>query len=553
MRTLNDFNENYNIHSEEKMEPYNFFPGLSRSNEVYFGRESPLPLIIKKHVASIKADLMIENANGKKLDKSTIDKLWKKCQLMSNDIKQELNCEYLEIHLDPTNKINADAYTMINGSEFLVKSKQPDGTVKEYLSFSKIKELEDIAITKTGYRYVDPKGKFLGIRLTVGLFRERDVDRIVGTLLHELGHCFQIGVMGTYKQVADMYFASLIDEQMKRYEPLKPGTFSGGISLFFAVLFSPLKIISNISSALRLRLFKNVFKKINSSPTKRMEDMIEEKNNNENGADLTDDEGCITVFKILSNDLGRFEGSGFRKEYIEKNSDEDKAKLENLKLEGLSSEQKEYKDSQSFFKRMIYSINANMVAMATNLAYTISLTDYNMKNIRNATFLQRWEYFADIFASSYGYGAETYIDNLKPEVEYIEDWQKYENVGFNKLGIFRLMNIYSRYKNIRRISINDRHGAAAERNASLYNAMLYELENNKTLTTKQREELKKTFEMIEHADQTIIKDQKENKGFWRKYYLELVNARAENKKMGKTEKEILEPVQRIALQCLKEK
>ena len=88
MRTLNDFNENYNIHSEEKIEPYNFFPGLSRSNEVYFGRESPLPLIIKKHVASIKADLMIENANGKKLDKSTIDKLWKKCQLMANDIKQ---------------------------------------------------------------------------------------------------------------------------------------------------------------------------------------------------------------------------------------------------------------------------------------------------------------------------------------------------------------------------------------------------------------------------------------------------------------------------------
>lgn len=552
MRTLNDFNENYNIHSEEKMEPYNFFPGLSRSNEVYFGRESPLPLIIKKHVASIKEDLMIENANGKKLDKSTIDKLWKKCQLMANDIKQELNCEYLEIHIWPDNSVNACAYTLIDKSEYLVKEKQSDGTVKEYLSFTKIQELEDIAITKTGYKYVEPKGKFLGLMMTIGLLRERDVETITGVMLHEIGHCFQHGVIGIYKQVADMYFASLINAQMERFAPILPGSFAGGIALIFLFITSPFRIVGNIAAALKLRLFKRVFKKINESPTKKMDDLFEDYDKNPENPQLTRDPGCVSVFRVLS-EFGAFVGDGKRKDLIEKQSEKDREIMEKTKLFPLPSERKEYKDTRFFITRIFCSIYANIVSLGTNVLYTITLTDYNMKKIRNNTFLQRWEYFADIFASSYGYGAETYKFNLEGEVDILKDWQKYENVGFNSSGLLKLMNINQRYKNFRRITMNDCHGGATERNASLYNAMLYELENNKTLTTKQREELKKSFEMIEKSDQVIIKDQKQNKGFWRKYYLELLNARAENKKMGKTEKEILEPVEKIAIQCLKEK
>lgn len=552
MRTLNDFNENYNIHSEEKMEPYNFFPGLSRSNEVYFGRESPLPLIIKKHVASIKADLMIENANGKKLDKSTIDKLWKKCQLMANDIKQELNCEYLEIHIWPDNAVNACAYTLIDKSEYLVKEKQSDGTVKEYLSFTKIQELEDIVITKTGYKYVEPKGKFLGLMMTIGLLRERDVETITGVMLHEIGHCFQHGVIGVYKQVADMYFASLINAQMERFAPILPGSFAGGIALIFLFITSPFRIVGNIAAALKLKLFKRVFKKINESPTKKMDDLFEDYDKNPENPQLTKDPGCVSVFRVLS-EFGAFVGDGKRKELIEKQSEKDRELIEKTKLFPLPSEKKEYKDTRFFITRIFCSIYANIVSLGTNVLYTITLTDYNMKKIRNNTFLQRWEYFADIFASSYGYGAETYKFNLEGEVDILKDWQRYENVGFNRFGLLKLMNINQRYKNFRRITMNDCHGGATERNASLYNAMLYELENNKTLTTKQREELKKSFEMIEKCDQVIVKDQKQNKGFWRKYYLELLNARVENKKMGKTEKEILEPVEKIAMQCLKEK
>ena len=62
MRTVNDFDRNNDVtESSEHLKPYDLFPGLSRSNEVYFGREAPLPLIIKRHVSKIKDMLLVKH------------------------------------------------------------------------------------------------------------------------------------------------------------------------------------------------------------------------------------------------------------------------------------------------------------------------------------------------------------------------------------------------------------------------------------------------------------------------------------------------------------
>ena len=58
---------------------------------------------------------------------------------------------------------------------------------------------------------------------------------------------------------------------------------------------------------------------------------------------------------------------------------------------------------------------------------------------------------------------------------------------------------------------------------------------------------------IEEANKVIVQDQVENKGFWRKYYSELIQARLDNKTLGKTEKELLEPIEKVAIECLKSK
>lgn len=191
--------------------------------------------------------------------------------------------------------------------------------------------------------------------------------------------------------------------------------------------------------------------------------------------------------------------------------------------------------------------------MGTNMLYTLSMADANMAKIRNETFLQRYEYFADIFASAYGYGAEEYAGTLMSEVDALNMFFKHEAVGLNKFGLGKAMYLNSRYKTIKRVGMNDSHGTAVDRIANIYTMLTREIEVNKTLTTKQKQEILATLEAIEEANKVIVQDQVENKGFWRKYYSELIQARLDNKTLGKTEKELLEPIEKVAIECLKSK
>ena len=159
--SMNDINNDI-TESCEQLKPYDLFPGLSRSNEVYFGREAPLPLIIKRHVSKIKDMLMIENAAGKTLEKDVINGIYKELQALANEIKTEINCEYLEMFFDASNSTNAGAFSTWMGAEYIITRKDPDKPgekAKTFLSYDKISDLEDIVITPTGYKYKTPTGK----------------------------------------------------------------------------------------------------------------------------------------------------------------------------------------------------------------------------------------------------------------------------------------------------------------------------------------------------------------------------------------------------------
>ena len=558
MRTVHDFDENIGAgKSSEQLQPYDLFPGLSRSNEVYFGREAPLPLLIKKRVTKIKEMLMIENARGKTLEKDVINGIYRELQALANEIKAEINCEYLEMYFDPDNSSNAGAYSTWMGAEYLITKKDSDNPgerTKTYLSYDKLSELEDIVITPTGYRYKTPTGKFLCIALNIGLFRNESVEKITGTILHEIGHCFQDNIFGVYKHVADLRFASLISEQMDRFKPIRLGKITSGIAMVVAFVFLPFKLASNIQAKMKLNLFKSVYNKINARPTLKIKDLQQDYNEQEdkNKAMLTNDPGCRTVFSILA-EYGTIVGSDAKKKYYESIVDKAKEKLVTLKLYPLPSERKEYKNTRFFLFNIFQSINTNIATMGTNMLYTLSLADANMAKIRGETFLQRYEYFADIFASSYGYGAEQYIGSLVSDVDLLNMFFKHEAVGLNRFGLGKAMYLNSRYKTVKRLCLNDSHGTGTDRTANIYTMLTREIEVNKTLTTKQKQEILDTLEAIEEANKVIIQDQKENKGFWRKYYSELIQARLDNKTLGKTEKEILEPIEKVALECLKSK
>ena len=558
MRTVNDFDINNDItESCEQLKPYDLFPGLSRSNEVYFGREAPLPLIIKRHVSKIKDMLMIENAAGKTLEKDVINGIYKELQALANEIKTEINCEYLEMFFDASNSTNAGAFSTWMGAEYIITRKDPDKPgekAKTFLSYDKISDLEDIVITPTGYKYKTPTGKFLCIALNIGLFRNKNVEEITGTILHELGHCFQDNIIGVYKHVADVAFSSLIDEQMDRFKPIRVGKISSGMAMIVAFIFLPFRLAANIRHKMKLNLFKKVYDKINSKPTLKMNELQQDyaDQDDKDNAMMVSDPGCRSVFSILA-EYGTVVGSDAKKKYFEKISDDAKEKLATLKLYPLPSERKEYKNTRFFLVNIFRSINTNIATMGTNMLYTLSMADANMAKIRNETFLQRYEYFADIFASAYGYGAEEYAGTLMSEVDVLNMFFKHEAVGLNRFGLGKAMYLNSRYKTIKRVGMNDSHGTAVDRIANIYTMLTREIEVNKTLTTKQKQEILATLGAIEEANKVIVQDQVENKGFWRKYYSELIQARLDNKTLGKTEKELLEPIEKVAIECLKSK
>ena len=105
---------------------------------------------------------------------------------------------------------------------------------------------------------------------------------------------------------------------------------------------------------------------------------------------------------------------------------------------------------------------------------------------------------------------------------------------------------------IRNALNSDEHGVWIQRGSAMYTALSAELKNNTSLTTSQRKEIEEHLKLLQEADETYYKDQKENSGFWLKFYETVIEDRV-NGNDRQTEEEILEPIQRVVEECLKKK
>lgn len=520
---------------------YNFFPSMDESNEVYFGSDAPLAKHLNLYSSQIKKLFNGINDYKKKEFLSSLNKI---VQNFNRDIAKDINCERVQLSVinDPSN--NAAAFPIFWNADMTSTVRSGN----KMIDFDKIADLEDIVITKEGYKYRDPKGKILLIMINSGCIQKASEEQIAGTLAHELGHCFQDGIFGIYKDLSDFVVSDCIKASMNSVNVVTNGSFLHTFLLFIQWVFFPLSLLGNLMTLSSIPLFKIKWKKFNEEKTVLMRDEI--KKIDDGNDEIKTDPGAQTInyyVSYLSKDKGKKDEivddiTKNNQKELEKNfNDVKKAKEEKVRIKKKGA-------LLNFFR----SIFANINATSLKVLRTITLSNYTANKFAKQSFTKKYEFFADIFASSYGYAPVLYKDLIKMNNDLLKQVLEKDLVGMNDPSLLKMGYIRKQWGLIRNALNSDEHGVWIQRGSAMYTALSAELKNNTSLTTSQRKEIEEHLKLLQEADETYYKDQKENSGFWLKFYETVIEDRV-NGNDRQTEEEILEPIQRVVEECLKKK
>ena len=132
---------------------------------------------------------------------------------LGEEVSKCINVEKTAFIIQPDdNMSNAANYVMFSHANYV---KTVNGS--DVVDLDKIVEFEDIEIVPNeGYRFRNKKNKYACIILFTGLILKNTEDEIIATILHEIGHCFQNGIYGLYKEVADEVLTAKIKSMVNR-------------------------------------------------------------------------------------------------------------------------------------------------------------------------------------------------------------------------------------------------------------------------------------------------------------------------------------------------
>lgn len=509
------------------MDLFNFFPSLEKSNEAYFGLESPLSQDLINYATKLKNliqdvdDIKFKNREFmKKVNSILID--------FGEAVKLDINAEKVTFLLVPDDTLNAAAYPIYIRADTTYK----DSNGRVYLDLDKIADIEDIIVTSEGYKYRNKKNKLLCIKLNKGLIQKSEPEIIAGIIAHELGHCFQDGIFGTYKDVADITYVNIMNTGANIVELFRQQMpkFIQGLSkvvgfrfifiIFTYLMFPHYLLTTGIFSGLGAKLFKLSNGLANKNKTLRMKDQLEKIDNGDNETKKKIENSQATyVLELVNKNNDR---TKFIKELEKNNKEEWKLYLENCNnLEPVSSKFKEA------WKRIVMQMD-NMDRRVVKL---LTLSKFTKKTYSKNMFYKRWEFFADIFATSYGFGPETY-KMLSNSVN--EDLKNLEGMG--------LYGKYHIYKTFIDDVEFDVHGSNKQRLQNIYTDLIHELQNNTTLTSEQKKQIKTQIDQLKVVSEQVYESRKSNnKHVLTKAYNRLIDDRIEGVS-HETEEEILKPL-----------
>lgn len=543
------------------MDFYDFFPGLSKSQEAYFGRSAPLANTLLIYSEKL-INFFKENSYK---DKSFYLNLSKITESFGNEIAKDVNAEKCQVIVSTDIDVNATTLMTLALADTCYEIKDEDGSKSIGVDFDKIADIEDIIITQNGYQFRNSKNKILFIELNYGLFLPKNnltSEQIAATICHEIGHCFQQGIFGLYKNIADICISNVIKSKKHQFKDAVPKWMPEGVKkvlqltfvskLFIALLsylWFPTCFTSGLFAKFGAWLEKLGWGEKIKNPSYLMKDKIkrwddgDKKTKNE----LLNSDSSKIIHKIVINDSQQRMGIS-RKDYYKKANEENKKEWEKTKKEGIIDSDEEY--ASNFLIEFFRSIKYDLKMLDDNIIDVIALNNYTVNQYSKISFYKRYEFFADVFATSYGFGADLFNSLNKINEINLKNVDKDLIIGINKIPFFKSIaktNFYILLNKNRKVDV---HGTRNERSVNMYTALVHELQSNASLTSDQKKAIQHDIDLINEADEQYYKDMKES-GFWFKYYNKLIDERIKGKVSKDTIEEVLKPIEEICKETMK--
>ena len=478
------------------------FPKLAPeySEEVYFGINNSFSsemIVHAKNLRNVLKDLLggdwedeskrtiiIKNALSKEKDDENGNKLQKVLDDMGDCIAR--NCNIEKCYIGLSNDINAHTLPMTFDSSILLDyDKKPiikkfgelfinNNAVKTDDEIQKgLTKLEDIVINKDGYKFKEKTGKIfiinLGIPIIVDMKFGSSPEDLCAVIFHEIGHNFQQVLRGANQMMIQTYtkfYLSFLSNQ------------------HFANIFGYIDSILINSYLMRVIIH---CKLSNYSRFSIIRILL-------SGSIFVDKNGEI----ITREDIGDIE-------------------RENIMRVVAAAKENNHLNELSTFTRVMSTIGASFTKICSLIFLPLSIIHRNITNeglnkdygdvIKENKI---YEQFADTFAVSYGFGSSSskfYIEIQK----YIKDLNKpsYANI-LNYIPILSTAAAINEFN--RRVMVINCIGYDENhvRIAQAYRVLEYELQNNSSLSSKLKDEIREHMNVIKEDYDKYIKMEMDN-------------------------------------------
>lgn len=477
----------------------------SKSNEVYFGKTSPLSMILISYCSKLK-DLLGDSTKKYNFkDKDFVKKIKTLCNNFGAAIATELNVESCTVQVALDKELNAFCVPLFTCFDNRPVNK--NGNPIDYkIDLDKYVDLENIVQTKIGYKFKKATNKLLFININIGMIWKASVEEMAAVICHEIGHCFQQGIFGTYKNYSDL----LYQKEVQNYD-LRMREITGVVATIFtfaAAWFLPLGPITIVIVLVILFFFptlinlpgiqnirfaiEKVFKhRIVDEKTFKMKEKLDKMDNETISQDEKD--------KIDYN--GKYDTSN-RKKLIKEEIDANYKSYDKINLY-----KKEKEAKQSIWKGFI-AIFYDFSSRNYEFWSVVNLSRYARNYRARKVFYKKYEFFADIFASAYGFGPEMYRNLINFDKYSSDEVEKNFDTGIYKVPIIKAMALYNNYNYMRDLSAIDEHGETHERTSAMYTNLINEIKTNPDLTPAQKKAIQEDCEMYHKLDQKYYETMK---------------------------------------------
>lgn len=476
---------------------------LSRSEETYFGRNSPLSVELFEAFQRCRDQYQFAKKAGK-VDKALAESLKDSLTAIEHCVERNLNIERCVIGID--NRINASSFPM--AIDYNIK-KDPKDPKK--LNQALVKKIDDIIETKNGFRFRSKNGISIIIIFSLKFFDDPfTIEEAIAIFLHEVGHGMQHVIHGVNNDLIYLYLRASLEKHSMVVlltraivtALLSTIAASGALVATGKVDPTDKETVEIFGYALISLLFMGVLtiSSVADNPGESTTNVKNLMHKLKNGT-LTEKEQTELVKAIYAVIESKY-------------SDRDKIIKEiqdTTKLETLISAINTSKKSQALLKVFAFianTITGFLVIFATPFNWISRLflikQEKEIKELaKKITFVEE---FADAFATFYGFGPN--VGSGLQKMRKLSGESPTNDLGaFNIINYVPLLNLAIHYNSMKDVRLSYMvHGypeSIEARVANTYKQLEYELANNKTLSAADiadirasMEDAKRTYDLI---------------------------------------------------------